>query len=59
METEIDFVVEYAIRGLDKPMGVAKYTLTNTLPKNLKAILPDANELEKKILEEMGDSESK
>lgn len=40
-------VVEYAIRGLRKTMGVATYKLSKNVPKELKGILPDADELKK------------
>lgn len=34
------FDVEYALRGLDKPMGVSEYQLTRKLPRELKKHLP-------------------
>ena len=49
--TERDsFEVEYALRGLDKPVGVAEYLLTRELPSEWKNKLPDAKQLEEKIL---------
>lgn len=39
--------VEYALRISNKPIGVAEYSLTKKLPKNLKKVLPEANELKK------------
>lgn len=44
---------EYALRGIAKPIGVAKYALTRNLPKNLADKLPKPKELEKEILKEM------
>lgn len=38
---EID--VEYALRGIEKPMGVAEYKLTKTLPQSIRKHLPGAN----------------
>lgn len=38
--------VEYALRGIDKPMGVADFELNNALPKNLKSEMPTIEELE-------------
>lgn len=35
--------VEYALRGIGKPMGIAEYRLTNKLPKSLKRHIPEAN----------------
>ncbi len=48
------FDVEYALRGIDKPVGVAGYQLTRDLPEKLKGVLPNADELEEKILFELG-----
>jgi predicted nuclease of restriction endonuclease-like (RecB) superfamily len=48
------FDVEYALRGIDKPIGVAGYELTRELPAKLKNVLPDPKELEEKILFELG-----
>ncbi len=53
--TERDyFEVEYALRGLDKPVGVSGYLLTRELPPELQNKLPDAKQLEEKIRKEMG-----
>jgi len=46
--------VEYALKGIDKPVGVAEYTLTRKLPPALKGKLPDPKELEKQIMQELG-----
>lgn len=53
------FDVEYALRGIDKPIGVAGYQLTRDLPEKLKGLLPNADELEEKILFELGVEEFK
>lgn len=52
------FDVEYALRGIDKPVGVAGYQLTRDVPEQLKNALPDASQLEKKIMFELGAQES-
>lgn len=46
--------VEYALKGIDKPVGVAKYSLTRRLPPELKDKLPDPRKLEKQIMQELG-----
>ncbi len=46
--------VEYTLRGIDKPMGVAEFKLTPTLPKELAHKLPNPKELETEILKELG-----
>jgi predicted nuclease of restriction endonuclease-like (RecB) superfamily len=38
-------VVEFAVRSIDKAMGVATYRTTKEVPKELEGILPDAAEL--------------
>lgn len=48
------FDVEYALRGIDKPVGVAGYQLTRDVPEQLKSALPDAAQLEEKIQVELG-----
>lgn len=48
------FDVEYALRGIDKPVGVAGYQLTRDIPEKLKGALPDATQLEEKIQFELG-----
>ena len=56
--TERDyFEVEYALRGLDKPVGVADYLLTNELPETLRNKLPDAKTLEQQLRKELGEDE--
>lgn len=40
-------VVEYAIRNIDKPMGVSSYKLTTEVPGSMKDILPAPEELAK------------
>jgi hypothetical protein len=48
------FDVEYALRGIDKPVGVVGYQLTRDVPEQLKNALPDADQLEEKIQLELG-----
>ena len=42
-------VVEYALRDMNKPMGVATYRLTGALPADMQASLPSIEELEKEL----------
>jgi predicted nuclease of restriction endonuclease-like (RecB) superfamily len=39
-------VIEYALRGIDKPLGVADFELNKALPKKLKTGMPTIQELE-------------
>lgn len=49
------FEVEYALRGIDKPVGVSTYELTKKLPPELHNKLPDPALLEEEIRKKMGD----
>jgi predicted nuclease of restriction endonuclease-like (RecB) superfamily len=40
---------EYALRGLDKPIGVSSYELTRALPKELASNLPSIEEIEREL----------
>lgn len=42
-------VVEYALNDSDKPIGVATYKIQNTLPENMKDLLPSPEEIEKRL----------
>ena len=39
-------VAEYALRSLQKPIGISEYELTRILPDNLKSSLPSIEEIE-------------
>lgn len=41
--------VEFALRDMNKPMGVSEYTLTETLPDNLKGSMPTVEEIEQDL----------
>lgn len=49
--------VEYALRDVNKPIGVAKYTLTRELPMELSTELPNVDELEARIMAELSTEE--
>lgn len=49
-----NFEVDYALRGLDKPMGISEFRLTRHLPSELTDKLPDPRQIEKEIKIEMG-----
>jgi predicted nuclease of restriction endonuclease-like (RecB) superfamily len=42
-------VVEYALKRVDVPIGVASYNITNELPDNLKSMLPSSEEIAAKL----------
>jgi predicted nuclease of restriction endonuclease-like (RecB) superfamily len=41
--------VEFALRDMNKPMGVSEYTLVENLPDNLKGALPTVEEIEQQL----------
>ena len=51
--------VEYALKGMSNPIGVAEYTYRKNLPANLKGELPGASELKKKLKEEITKNQKK
>jgi len=42
-------VVEYALRDVSKPLGVAEYRLAQALPTELRGALPSVEELEAEL----------
>jgi predicted nuclease of restriction endonuclease-like (RecB) superfamily len=42
-------VAEYALRGVNKPIGVSEYELTRALPPNLQSALPTVEEIEAEL----------
>ena len=41
--------VEYALKQANAPIGVATYQLRNTLPEDMKAMLPEPEEIVKRL----------
>lgn len=41
-----DLVVEYALKDINKPLGISQYELTEVLPKEYKSSLPSIEEIE-------------
>lgn len=44
-----DTVVEYALKDVNKPIGVSEYTITRNLPDELKSSLPSIEEIEAEL----------
>jgi len=42
-------LAEYALRGIDKPIGISEYELTRTLPESLKSALPSIEDIEREL----------
>lgn len=43
---------EFALRDMNKPMGVSEFQLTESLPENLKSSLPTIEEIENELLKQ-------
>lgn len=48
--------VEFALRDMNKPMGVSEYNLVENLPDNLKGALPTVEEIERDLLQMQEDN---
>lgn len=42
-------VVEYALKDINKPIGISEYKLTQVLPKEFKSSLPSIEEIEAEL----------
>ena len=42
-------VAEYALRDIEKPIGVSEYSLFDTLPEKYESVLPSAEDIERRI----------
>lgn len=47
-------VAEYALSGIEKPIGVAQYDLVRSLPEPLHTNLPTVEQLESELADELG-----
>jgi predicted nuclease of restriction endonuclease-like (RecB) superfamily len=58
-QTKDRILAEYALCGINKPIGISEYELTRALPENLRSSLPSIEELEAELggiqQEESGD----
>ena len=53
-----EILAKYALRGLEKPIGVSQYELTRTLPEKLKSSLPTIEQIEAELAkQEVGNGE--
>jgi predicted nuclease of restriction endonuclease-like (RecB) superfamily len=49
-----NILAEYTLRDMTKPIGLAEYRLTESLPENLKTSLPTIEELEAELAKDLG-----
>lgn len=57
-KTQDSVTAEYALRGVNKPLGIASYQLAESLPADLKGQLPSIQELEAELATLNPDGES-
>ena len=55
-KTKNNILAEYALRDMSKPIGLAEYRLSDSLPENLKTGLPTIEELELELLKGVNDT---
>lgn len=55
--TQNRLVAEYALSGIDKPIGVAEYQLVRALPRPLDTSLPSIEEIEAELSRDLGQEE--
>jgi hypothetical protein len=48
---------EYALRDIQKPIGISEYLLTHNLPENFKSQLPTVEQLENQLNEDEDEGE--
>ena len=48
-------LAEYALRGMNKPIGISEYELTRALPEEFKSALPSIEEIEEELSAELRD----
>ena len=51
--TQSRLVAEYALSGIEKPMGVAEYQLVRALPEPLDVTLPSIEEIEAQLARDL------
>ncbi|NLQ16859.1 DUF1016 domain-containing protein [Marinomonas sp. M1K-6] len=52
-------IAEYALKGIDTPMGISEYQLTQALPTELQDKLPSIEQIERELAREFDKGESK
>ena len=49
-KTKNKLIAEYALRDMNKPIGISEYKLTESLPDEFKTSLPTVEELEQELM---------
>jgi predicted nuclease of restriction endonuclease-like (RecB) superfamily len=53
-QTKDNVLAEYALAGIDKPIGIAGYELTRALPAEFASCLPSIEEIESELSRDLG-----
>lgn len=53
--SKVGVLAEYTLRDMTKPIGLAEYRLTESLPKEIKTLLPTIEELESELSKDLPD----
>lgn len=56
--SKVGVLAEYTLRDMAKPIGLAEYRLTDSLPEDLKISLPTIEELEAELAKDLKDEEN-
>jgi predicted nuclease of restriction endonuclease-like (RecB) superfamily len=51
-------LAEYALRGMDKPIGISAFELTRALPADLQSSLPSIEAIERALADDAGEDEA-
>jgi hypothetical protein len=51
-------VAEYALRDINKPIGLAEYRLTEAIPEHIRTNLPTIEELEEELRKGTGENQT-
>jgi len=54
-----NLIVEYALRDMNKPIGVSSYELQKVLPKEYASVLPSIEEIEEELIEKTKEGEDR
>lgn len=52
-KTKNDIIAEYALKDINKPIGVSAYRIFKRLPRELKNELPSIDDIKNRIISEM------
>lgn len=55
--SKVGVLAEYTLRDMTKPIGLAEYRLSESLPENIKTALPTIEELEAELTKELQNEE--